>query len=258
MKKFIILLAAYLSIVGLASGYVDIRTRLYVTTKNGYSLDKLIFGLDSKASSSLDTALGEREIPPIPPPEGVHGGFMIFDTNQNSNIYTFVDLRPYPSDNFTADTFFLRLWKGSGDLITFNWNPLWPEILSAKIVDALTGGSIININMKDSTKALIDNEFIENFLVVVSYDPQTSVSDNNDNSQIIISPQPVNDKINIISDVNITSYRILNLTVNIVQSGNISSGLERIDAGMLLQGIYFIELSDDLGNSYIRKFVKTR
>jgi hypothetical protein len=256
MKKYIFALVVYLLISASAYGYSDVKTRLYVKTKNGFTFNGLVFGISKDASVDLDTALGEWEVPP-PPPEGVLGGFRVFDPRQNSNIFAFIDLRPYPAVEMVADTHYLQIWAGAGDLITFSWNPLGPEIVSAKIVDAMTMGNLINVNMKDSSNALISNEFVQSFYIMVTYNSGSSVSLNAENHGIKVFPSNAVDNLHINSEMVLTRYDIIDLSGKLIQSGNIDFSSE-IRVGNIDQGAYLLRLFDNNGQSYLSKFVKLK
>jgi hypothetical protein len=240
----------------LFAGYNNLATRLYIESKEGYSLDKLVFGINENASNYLDTALGESELPPFPPPEGIHAGFLFKDTAQNEIIMSYKDLRPFPTHLYDTVRYVLTVMKGAGDIITFKWHPLGNDIYSAVIVDKLTGGKLIFVNMKDSTEAKIDNEFIEKFELRVLYEPTTDVENPADNENLFIYPVEFTDRITINGNGSYKSYEIYNINGSLVRQGILESGYAEIDFNAAAPGIYFIAVFDDKGNKAVKKVIK--
>ena len=240
-------------------GWEDIKTRITVTSKNGYSSDKLIFGLNSKATESLDTALGELEAPPIGPPSGISPVFYIYDTNQKTNIYTWMDLRPYPETDTSTIEYIIEVFKATDDILTFSWKPLWPEIDKAILMDTLPNHMYAYVNMKDSTQATISNNYIHTFKLLVNYKNQSEIIEkkiNTGENYIKIYPVVFNNKIIVESSNIFEKYKIVNTIGFEVLSGEIISGNEEIKTESLANGIYFILCYDIKGNMNIQKVIK--
>ena len=253
---FRVLIIAILFTSQLFAGYDDLATRLYIHTKEGYSLDALVFGINADATNYLDTALGEAELPPFPPPEGIHAGFMFLDTTQDQIIMSYKDLRPYPENIGDTVKYVLQVMKGAGDIITFSWHPLGPEITSAVIVDKMTQGTLVSVNMKDSSKATIDNEFIERFEIWVVYEPTTSVEKTENFTDLNVLPVEFTDRITIKGDTKYVSYKIYNINGSLVKWGDLEAGYADIDFNAAGPGIYFITVFDKKGNKKVRKVIK--
>lgn len=256
MKKILIILLIGLFTFNSSQAYINIKSRITIDTKQGYNLDKLRFGIDQLATTSLDTSLGELEVPPFKPPEGINAGFIIFDKKQNENIWTYTDLRPYPEKPYDTVFYNLTVLKGNGDLCTLSWNPLFPEILSAIIVDALTGGAVVKINMKDSTKAFVNNEFIEQFVLKVVYDPATYIEEDNLSNDEHIKANIIKDELNLISDNLLQCYELYNLDGNRIIGETINCNEFNKDISNLPSGLYFVVVEDNIGKFFVRKFIK--
>lgn len=239
MKIAILLFTILFSINSFAE-FKNVATRLYIDTQRGYSLDRLVFGIHKDATNSLDEELNELELPPFPPPEGIHAGFIVYDTNQNENVMTYIDKRPYPKDERDTVDYVLQAFKGSGDLITFKWNPIGPDIVSAFIYDKVTEGKIIAINMKDSTSAFISNEFIERFLIKVVYSQSTQVSEFNSTDEPIVIPTIFSDNIKISKANSYNSFMIIDLSGRTLQTGNITEGEAEINTAEICSGVYML------------------
>ena len=255
------LLFLFLFSISKSYGWEDIKTRITVTTSNGYSSDKLIFGLNSAATNSLDTSLGELESPPLGPPNGlgINPVFYIYDSAQKAYIYTWMDLRPYPESDTSTVVYIIEIFKAVSDTITFSWKPLWPEIDKAVLIDNPFNGTIVNINMKDSTQATISNNFIHNFKLLVHYKNTTSVGNvgnNENNDNLKIYPQIFSDKIIVESQGIYSDYKILNLVGQPIIQGEIADKITEINTELLQVGVYFIICNSKDGKSKILKLLK--
>jgi hypothetical protein len=135
-------------------------------------------------------------------------------------------------------------------------HPLGNDIYSAVIVDKLTGGTLVNVNMKDSTKARIDNEFIERFEVWVIYEPTTDVETPEEKENLFIYPVEFTDKITINGNGSYKSYKIYNLYGSLVRQGVLESGYADINFNAAAPGIYFIAVFDGKGNKTVKKVIK--
>ena len=238
--KIVIIIFTILFSANSYAQFANMATRLYIDTQRGYSLDKLVFGIHKDATNSLDTELNEFELPPFPPPEGIHAGFIVYDTNQNENVMTYIDKRPYPRDEQDTVVFVLQTFKGSGDLITFRWNPIGPEILSAFIYDRVTDGKVVAINMKDSTSAFISNEFIERFNIKVVYNQGTNVKETDNNSELIVSPTFFSESIKISNADNYYFYMLIDMAGRTMQTGKIVDGEADINTSDIASGAYIL------------------
>ncbi len=258
MKKTITIIIFALAFCSISKAYENIKSRIEVDSKQGYHVDNLRFGINSLATTSLDKDLGETEAPPMGPPKGVYAVFEIFDSTQMAKIWTFMDLRPFPIVPY--DTVFHRLIikKGAGDLCTFTWNPLFPEILSAVLVDALTGGKVININMKDSVNAFINNEFIELFILKVVYDPTTYIDENNfkNNEELSAYFSQSSESLTIESKVGIESYELYSISGLSLLKGNSNLSKLTLNAINIPNGAYIFKVKDLNGKYILRKIVK--
>jgi len=256
MFRFIIVLILFTA--QLFAEYENVATRLYIETKEGYSLDRLVFGIHKEASDYLDTLLGESELPPFPPPDGIHAGFLFLDTAQNETIMSYKDFRPYPGNVDDTVKYVLIVMKGAGDIITFKWHPLGPEIARAYIVDRITHGSLVNINMKDSTEARIENEFIEKFEIVVFYNdnPLSVEQYDNPNETVFVYPVEFTDKFTIKSMGKYKSYKIYNLFGSLAAEGMLVNEKTEIDFNAAAPGVYFVVVFDAQGRRLVQKIIK--
>ncbi|MEP0986786.1 S8 family serine peptidase [Ekhidna sp.] len=87
-----------------------------------------------------------------------------------------------------------------------------------------------------------------------SYSTLSSISEGTAVSVSMYPNYRVNDKLNIASTRDETSYTITNLNGQVVESGQIAGG--RVDVSDLTSGMYMINLTDAGGKTIVKKFVK--
>ncbi len=245
-----------------AFSYNNTRTRIYLETKNGYKIDKLIFGINKLASNSLDTALGEYEAPPFAPPQGqgINAGFVIYDTTQEANIWTYLDLRPFPKSDTSWVYYKIQALIGSGDIITVKWAGIGSEIDSAILTDVVTNGLLINIDMKKNSSVVMPNEFVDEFYLKVKYpnDVEEVLNGNTNITSPVIYPNPAENELNISSDEIIESLVIINSDGSGRQISDIYSSNYCLDIRDLPCGSYTLIINTKNSSSYTNQFIKLK
>ncbi|MDR3610076.1 MAG: YCF48-related protein [Ignavibacteriaceae bacterium] len=121
---------------------------------NGSDKGNLIFGQSPIGSDSIDVALGESSLPPIPPA----GVFDIrFDLLTNSGDCSLIDFR----SNVAKDrSWLIKFQPGSGTYpFTFTWNPLLLPSGSFFLKDIING-TIVNVDMKSNNSYTLTNSGI--------------------------------------------------------------------------------------------------
>ncbi|WP_421764917.1 S8 family serine peptidase [Ekhidna sp.] len=96
-----------------------------------------------------------------------------------------------------------------------------------------------------------------NFCVGGATTSYTTLSSISEGTAVSVSMYPnyrVNDKLNIASTRDETSFTITNLNGQVVESGQIAGG--RVDVSDLTSGMYMINLTDAGGKTIVKKFVK--
>ena len=133
------------------------------------------FGVDANATYRMDTALGEWEGPP-PPPSGVFYAawadprYELGVTSVNvfgQGLYA-MDFRHY-TDSAQVDTYDVHFQPGAGYPVTFSWPDLHASYSGTVLLqDAVTGGSIINVDMKAQTSYVLSRSTIKAMLIVAT------------------------------------------------------------------------------------------
>jgi len=122
-----------------------------ITVKDGTSSQELRFGLDPSATNGLDPALGENELPPLPP-TGTFDARFIDDPNSANPILGQGVLNCYfkgTAKYIGTKVYFINCQVGSGTTYQINWN-LQTGVTG--ILNDIVTGALINKTMtgKDS------------------------------------------------------------------------------------------------------------
>lgn len=253
MKKIIIfLLLILISFTGY-SEYHNTRVRLYLKTKLGEEFSSLVFGIDKDASDYLDRNLGEQELFPGHPPSGLHAVFVIYDSLQKENVWSYLDLKSFPRQDTGYKYYRIDVQYHVGDNLIFEWKPFGNEIREAWINDIITG-DVVKINMKDSTSAFVDNQFIKKFDLKVKYESSIDVEDFPDTENLVY-PIPAKDKVFLSGSESIENYVIYNSLGKEIVNGIINYTKATVDVSYLPTGIYFLRLNYENNKTIIRKLV---
>ncbi len=134
-------------------------TSCITTWKNTFKIsdagnvkDSLIFGMSPNGTSGIDTCLGERSLPPVPPGGAFDARFIV------PGDYSKVDIR---KDSMTDVIWTAQFQPSpSGYPITFTWNNTsFPSTGFFYLKDNI-GGSLVNINMRNQSSYTLTNSGI--------------------------------------------------------------------------------------------------
>lgn len=234
-----------------------LRLRLTIWGNDSVSTDKLVLGFDTRATNGLDTILGEMELPPFVPPGsfGVFGVFIFYDSVQKSNVWSYMDIRPFP-ENYDDTIKFLVLAKHDFGLkLGFEWRPISEEYEYAWIVDEYLG-TLFQVNMKEKTKADVDNEFLDKFFVKIKLQKSSSVEGKSYDNVFIVYPNPFDDYF-AIQNLNSKEFRFALYDVLGKEhlSGSADSELNTFFTNKLEKGIYYLRINCE-GKIFVRKLLK--
>lgn len=124
---------------------------------------QLTYGTAANATNGLDPALGEAELPPVPP-SGVFDSRFILPVSPS--VASLKDFRP---DNQTQITWRMTFQPGSCNYpINFSWNSASLPEGSFYLKDEVTG-TIVNINMKTQNSYSLANTGITSLKIQYSY-----------------------------------------------------------------------------------------
>lgn len=256
MRKVLLLLLILLFGVNVWSQQ-PLRLRLTIWGNDSVRTDKLVLGFDTRATNGVDTILGEIELPPLFPPGsfGVFGVFVFYDSVQKSNVWSYMDIRPFP-ENYEDTIKFLVLAKHDYGLkLGFEWRPLSEEYESAWIVDEYLG-TLFRVNMKEMTKANVDNEFLDKFYVKIKLQKLNAVEDKSYDNEFTVYPNPFDDYF-AIQNFNSKEFHfsLYNVLGKKYLSGSANSEVNTFFVDKLDKGIYYLQINCD-GRTFVRKLIK--
>ncbi len=128
-------------------------------TDAGNANDSIIFGTAPTATNGLDPALGEAELPPVPPSSIIDYRFILPVTPSVASK------KDYRNDTNQAITWRMTFQPSSGGYpMTFNWNPVALPSGSFFLKDEVTG-TIVNVNMKSQSSYILTNAGITSLKV---------------------------------------------------------------------------------------------
>ncbi len=213
----------------------------------------LVFGVDSSATDSIDAALGEKEVPSIPLPEGVFWGYLEWkDLRQNGLVWSEKQFRPIPDSPLFSYSYKLKFAFGEGTKVKVKWDMAKDDIDSAFVTD-ITGGLGFKVNMIDKSEIEISNIAVRELLFNIWYSKGgTGVSEKNQSGAVIF-PNPFENQINI---VNIELYDEIVLCNALGTEARLKGGNSTIDVSMLPRGLYIAKLMKGGSTVATQKLIK--
>lgn len=188
----------------------------------------------------------EQDYPPFPPPSGIIlPAFRInrnYPDGSNELIYSQMDYRFTPERDTTIDYSLDILGtrdEGRSFYIEAPINAISNNIRSIRILDKPLNGKLIDSNIVNGKRLFIDNRFISNFIVRVSYDISTNSVENNINDrQIYFSNNIIYN-----NSKNADRFEIYNENGQRIVSDKFIMNTYNID--YIKRGIYFIYIYDN-------------
>lgn len=235
---------------------INTRVRLKLENELGFADSNLVFGIHSLATDSTDFNLGEKNLPPFPPPAPELFCVFNLDSNDIAGLWSYLDLRSIPeNENVFTHKYEIKLYKRSTSLVTVSWQGLNPEITEAIISDKL-GGVIFKADMKKENSVLINNPFLSqlNILLTITYDKRL-VSVEDDLSSYSVYPNPATDRL-IVETKNSYKYEILDMFGASVANGSLEGTKNNINVTTLNSGLYLLKLYNLDNTIIVNKFIK--
>jgi hypothetical protein len=160
------------------------------TTYFSFSLDKTSFKLNvsydgvstfleagySDSTTNVYDENYENDLPPFPPPQGIIPTFRIireYEGREDELIFTDIDLRAKPIQNDTIIDYAFELLgnreQGKDFRLTVPIGDLDQRIKEIRVVDNITGGTLVDSNIVNGVPLVIDNIFIETYTISVRF-----------------------------------------------------------------------------------------
>jgi len=254
MKK-IIFLSVYL-LLFLVPGYLLSQTikplvKIPIYVEEGNNIILLEAGIDSLATDSIDTFLGEEELPPLPP----SGVFDARFTGRNIAISigngSLKDFRYGIAGEAVSKVYQIAIQKAGTANTIIRWD--MPEGISGHLQD-LFGGVVVNKDMIDSDSCIITNNSITELRLEINFNTVNIIHDYFSKplgyKLYQNYPNPFNPVTNIkfeipeAGNVSISIFDSIGEKLSEIFNQNLNSGMHEIkfNAGSLSSGIYFYKL----------------
>jgi hypothetical protein len=217
----------------------------------------LTFGIDSRATDCIDTALDERDLPPPPP------GFLpvilpgCLDSNAGTPISLHKDYRAIPPDStIFSKTYRCLIYRGENrQPVNLRWDNNLPSgVDSAAILIEF----VDTVNMRAQSEYVLDNQFVTELYIRVYYHLTTvGVAEDNISRHISLFPLPAEDNISVKAEgYEGGTYELYSIEGNRLQTGTIHYPEFRLATGNLPAGVYLLQLYDARGRSRLMRFVR--
>ncbi|KAF0146765.1 MAG: fibronectin type III, partial [Ignavibacteria bacterium] len=133
-------------------------TNTVTLTDNGSKKAEVVFGLHPQATDNIDAALGEIDLPPLPP-AGIIDARFILPNNVSSTA------KDYRASTQTQVEWLLSFQPNSGGYpITFSWDKTQLPKGTFILKDQITG-TIVSINMKGTNSYTLTNSAITRLVI---------------------------------------------------------------------------------------------
>lgn len=242
MKRIVKYLLALVVCPAILFSQEPMQFRISLIGNDTIFFNKLVYGFHPEATNGLDTSLGELDLPPFIPPSGfrLYGVFIFYDSTQSSNIWSYVDLKPYPNNSTDTIKFLLYAIRESGIKLRIRWQSFPDVVRYAWLVDEYLG-TLVQVDMLKTNFVDINNEFLDKFYIKLVLGNINST--NLENGQPFdVSYNEFEKRIYLINrskePVDLKFFDILgNLLDELELVGNSSISLDKLP-----KGIYFVEI----------------
>lgn len=260
MKLFLVLIVLFASIR--LSAQTTAAIPLTISTDISTDIAQyIVFGVDSRATDCIDTGLGEIDLPAFPP-QILYAFSTSLCPKDSLGISTKIDYRPIPLQQRFMKKYLLNVQRSSAStLLIFEWDKnLSKYIDSAQIrYDVTPTINLLNVSLKDSSRAVITNKFWNDFDVYIWYNiPVNSV---NDEISVSKDETPFPNPTSGFCSIKTMEYRggfydIANeYGHKLVLRQKIDEETTQIDLQNYASGVYFIRLYGANGKSSLKKII---
>ena len=260
MKKTILFIA--IALFGATNLFAidSLYFRLTIKEDGGEKFDKLVFGVHKLATFGFDEALGERQYPEMPPPDGLHAFFTVEDTISGDNFWSYYDIKP-----LKQWTGFVRYYEFRIFNVSSAFNLIFEGLKNSEFVDSayvmdLFGGKFYKKSLKNKDTVRVDNFAMDKFIVAAYFNEKISDVEGSAvvSSVAKVYPNPTADGIRVNANFDSGAYFIYNSAGILTARGTFSSSVFDLNARNFSPGVYFLRIEGKNGKTETTSFVKIK
>lgn len=250
------------SAAAMSAQMVEFSLRVKNITPQGSREFPFTIAAHPNATSGLDTALGEREIPTLPLPSDVFYVWTVAPTAEPLWLSP-KDVRQLkPLERF-QETYDVRVnWTGGS--LEFSWSmPIPAAIDSAYLIDGYTDfpDNIIKARLNSTQPVIVNNPSINRYKVLVWYNTTTVGVDeermNAGDDRLRAWPMPCGDQLDVSTRLTGDIHAsIHDQQGRILLETDMSDGHGTIDTRYLAPGAYVLHVADRTGNVQRTVFIR--
>ena len=208
-----------------------------------------------KATDDLDTALGEKEIPSLPPPAGV---FIVYSIPPSPEYMWLspLDIRKLEVGKQHLVEYMIGMTWNAGK-IDITWGPISNLIDSAYIVDVVSDfpNNFIKVKLEPGKSYSTINTAITKLKVLVWYNA-TSLSVLEANPSLNVFPTPCDDEL-VIEGAGIgAQFDVADVAGSVILSGAVDQQRQRISTAHLSAGLYTLRVREQDGSLTTKKLLR--
>ena len=220
-----------------------------LTNSNGDTINRALFGIKANATNQIDADYGEFAIPSLFPTI-LSSAFTFYDATYEENVMSYKDFRPYFNGEKDSIVYTFEV-AGIINSFKLEWGDFPEWIKTAYIKSKFISDNYNYFNMLTTKEIEVLNSAVTEFYIVIkNYSDETNVEENRiTDTKLIISPLPIANELNIVSEIQFNKAIIVNSIGEQYHAKVIDN---RIDMSNFSAGTYNLMLFDSK-NQVIRK-----
>lgn len=206
-------------------------------------------------TNDLDTVLGEKEIPSLPPPAGV---FIVYSIPPSTDYMWLspIDIRKLEIGKQQLVEYTIGMTWNAGK-IDLTWGPIPNLVDSAYIVDVVSDfpNNFIKVKLEPGKSYSTINTAITKLKVLVWYNA-TSLSVLESNPTLRIFPTPCDDEL-VIEGAGIgAQFEVVDVAGSVIFSGAVEHQRQRMSTAHLSAGLYTLHVRERDGSMTTKKLLR--
>lgn len=215
----------------------------------------LTLAANPRGTNDLDTALGEREIPTLPPPAGVFIAYTIPPSSEYLWLSP-LDVRKLEIGKQHLVEYTIGMTWNAGKL-DISWGPIPTLVDSAYLVDVVSDfpDNFIKVKLEPNKSYSTINTAITKLKLLVWYNG-TSLNVKEDASSLTLYPIPFDNELFIEGATIGSHFNVVDVSGSVIFAGMIEQQRQMISTATLPAGMYVLQLHNLDGSVETRKLLR--